>query len=77
MKAVRKIAPKCETCRFFSDSEEEPRLSADDRSVNFGICRRRPPVPNHGYDGDDALGSFPIVVDEDWCGEWETKRGAS
>jgi len=76
MKAVRKIAPKCETCRFFSQVAETDGVIHADIIDGLGLCRRYAPRPGVGEHGELET-DFPRVYDTDWCGEWETKRGAS
>ena len=74
MKPVRKIPPKCKTCRFFSGGQEEERLSWDDRQCSHGVCRRYAPRPVMAGEESDYC-NFPIVSDTDWCGEWQGKGG--
>jgi len=73
MKPVRKIPPKCKTCRFFSGKKDDPRLSLDEINFLQGVCRRHAPIPYQGE--EDELCSFPLVMDEDWCGDWQGKGG--
>lgn len=58
----------CEGCRYWLGPVEH--RTADNGAVlgNSGRCRRYPPaLVAH----DNAIGySFPVVRDDDWCGEW-------
>lgn len=47
----------CLTCRFF------------DRASGSGLCHRNPPQ----YHSDYRFPAFPIVTEEQWCGEYEAK----
>lgn len=48
----------CSRCTFFS-------------AEGFGECRRHSPAFSPGRHGDRR---FPIVLDEDWCGDFEGRR---
>lgn len=50
----------CKTCDF------EFYLGIDHK------CRRFPPIVNI-VDGN-PISSFPVVSEDDWCGEWSKKR---
>lgn len=51
-------APSCAGCRFYS---EDPKPSS---TSDLGECRRY--APRVG-------GPFPLLMNTDWCGEFETK----
>lgn len=74
MKAVRRIAPKCETCRFFSQDKDIEGHDLE-TELGAGVCRRRSPRSPQSVSNQKR--QFPVVWDNEWCGEWETKRGAS
>jgi len=48
---------KCKTCRVYEPFEDS----------NSGKCRRFPPVPDNK--GDATVDEFPVVKEDDWCGE--------
>ena len=52
---------RCRSCLYF----HEPTTA----SMNQGLCRRNPPtVVEHV-----VKGVFPVVIPNDWCGEWKSK----
>lgn len=48
---------RCELCRFWLPTIDHPEE---------GECHRLPPTMR----GTATLGSFPIILHEDWCGEF-------
>lgn len=52
---------RCDTCAFFDVIVVD---DADDVSFPDSICRRFPP----------AGGEWPVVLADDWCGEWTAKE---
>lgn len=51
---------KCEKCKYFDDKR----------------CKRHPPqitLISPGTHGVAQLNDWPVVQDEDWCGEFEKK----
>lgn len=52
-------ARTCATCRF----------SMFAKSSDTGQCRRRTPLAAP-YSEDEALGYWPLISTDDWCGEW-------
>jgi len=66
---------KCVACQFYDRNEAHPT----DKGLRWGKCRRTGPivhpvsaVSNKAY---MVEGIWPHVRDDDWCGEWEAKRG--
>jgi hypothetical protein len=53
---------KCKNCKFFDETYE--------RAEGVGACRRYAPrlVSGVGTGYEERL--FPLVVDDDWCGEY-------
>ena len=55
--------PTCASCRFGYPSRAAV------------VCRRHPPAPDMRYlgadIGDAAVGAWPLVDGDDWCGEYE------
>lgn len=47
----------CKSCKF----------SVPANADNQRFCKRNPPVAPNGVGG----GMWPIVVNNDWCGEWK------
>ncbi len=60
---------RCQSCRFYC--VEQNREGA-------GLCRRRPPVVptrmGDRFSNDSAI--FPVVFDDDWCGEFEPRTAS-
>ena len=63
---------RCETCRYWLGPAEH--RTTDDGAVvgNSGRCRRYPPTLV--IQGESIGYPFPVVRDDDWCGEWRGKR---
>ena len=74
----------CQNCRFYAHRGGIPGLL--NPFVDFqGECRRRSPeqqvqvtIPMDAIDEDTGevmtstyTGSFPLRMENDWCGEWE------
>lgn len=61
----------CMNCRFWQRKEEAYR----------GRCRRHAPRPLLLTDDDpeDELcnASWPITMDDDWCGQWVSKESVA
>lgn len=74
MKPVRKIPPKCKTCRFFSQDKNRDGITDTDIADGEGLCRRHAPRAAAGDHGE-WFPDFPRVYDTDWCGEWQGKGG--
>lgn len=56
------VAKSCKTCKFYLMHEYENVAEDSD----YGMCRRFPPTRVNSRDS-----SFPIVIDDNWCGEWK------
>jgi len=54
---------KCENCVYFHL----------DISHEFGECRHYPP-DTHVIDGE-VVTVFPLVLNDEWCGEWTEREG--
>lgn len=54
--------PTCATCRYF-----------DRTGSGYGWCRRYAPRSYVGIEHRDeaAASYFPLVAEDDWCGEWQ------
>lgn len=50
-------AAACESCLWWS---------LEDADQDVGICRRFPPA----FNPEAKMHRFPVVVADDWCGEW-------
>ncbi|KKN77636.1 hypothetical protein LCGC14_0357610 [marine sediment metagenome] len=57
---------QCETCGNFEPSINITRAGPLQVSPNYGECRRGEPDA-----GEDL---WPVVRQDDWCGEWEGKK---
>lgn len=54
----------CKECKFYlSDEYEQDGISYQ---TPYGHCRRYPPTRVDSY-----VSGFPLVEDEEWCGEFE------
>jgi hypothetical protein len=66
---------KCLNCQFYDRRCTRP---TDGRSAMWGQCRRHPahlnPVSAKNY---MVEGVWPLVRDDDWCGEWSAPTRAS
>ena len=61
---------KCQNCQYYDRSD--PR-STDGRTAQtmWGQCRRHSPLLNPQNDKQYMIeGIWPVVRDDDWCGEW-------
>jgi hypothetical protein len=59
---------KCQGCQFYDRKEAR---STDGRTTMWGQCRRHSPMLNPQHDkGYLVEGVWPVVRDDDWCGEW-------
>ena len=59
---------KCLDCQFY---DRKSARSTDGRSTMWGQCRRHSPLLNPQHDkGYLVEGVWPVVRDDDWCGEW-------
>lgn len=58
----------CETCRF----SRTPAQNSDAGEEHLE-CRRHAPASSVGplREGESAVAWFPLVLEEDWCGEYE------
>ncbi len=68
---------RCSNCWFFRPDPDFDEVRAKGDMGN-GECRRRSPVIIRARDLDDADAArtewcWPVVCDEDWCGEFEPK----
>jgi hypothetical protein len=65
---------RCETCRFWD-------LRIGDSDEGAGVCRRHAPVAatpavNVSQKVEDQTASFPswpLTLNDEWCGEWQVK----
>lgn len=59
--------PTCATCRYF-----------DRTGSGYGWCRRYAPRSYVGIEHRDeaAASYFPLVAEDDWCGEWRATEAA-
>ena len=63
---------RCDECRYF-----EPTFNHQGRLTDRGECRRRPPaMVGLSSEAFIADGHFPLVNDNDWCGEFASKGDA-
>ena len=55
---IKMETPKCKTCRFFNNS----------------FCHRFPPTPvcSPSETTNDIVFQSPMVVEDDWCGEYKS-----
>jgi hypothetical protein len=62
---------KCQNCQFY---DRKDGRSTDGRSTMWGQCRRHSPLlsPHIPQSTKSYVveGIWPVVRDDDWCGEW-------
>lgn len=59
---------KCLNCQFY---DRKIARSTDGRSTMWGQCRRHSPLLNPQTAKAYVVeGVWPMVRDDDWCGEW-------
>lgn len=62
----------CITCKFWDAYDEEP----DNVPMAQGDCHRFPPsipIVDEEIKGVQLV-TFPIMFDEEWCGEWKARE---
>lgn len=71
---LERPATECRTCRY---SDPTVLSNVDDTGpAAVLLCRRYPPVPVYEADTEGTAPSWPLVHEQEWCGEWkETDRG--
>jgi len=59
---------QCQNCKFFERRK--------DLNESLGFCHRYPPnvLEEFALDEEPAAGQFPLMIDDDWCGEWKLKE---
>ena len=45
------------------------------RFYKFCTCRRHAPLPLSSTELLEPYGWFPLMDEDDWCGEWEQREG--
>src|SRR3954453_10327559 len=61
----------CVKCHFY---DRKNARAGDNRTTLWGQCRRHSPQLNPLNTKSYAIeGVWPIVRDDDWCGEWRTE----
>ena len=62
---------KCQNCQFY---DRKDGRSTDGRTTMWGQCRRHSPLlspqPPQTTKTYVVEGIWPVVRDDDWCGEW-------
>jgi len=59
---------KCQNCQYY---DRKSARSTDGRTTMWGQCRRHSPLLNpQNVKAYLVEGIWPIVRDDDWCGEW-------
>ena len=62
---------KCQNCQFY---DRKNGRSTDGRTTMWGQCRRHSPMlsPQAAQSAKAYVveGIWPVVRDDDWCGEW-------
>lgn len=61
------MKPNCTHCKFYAPVEDSGTV------LDYGACRRHPPVPLVDGDGD-VISAFPAVDESDVCGDWSPKQ---
>jgi hypothetical protein len=66
---------KCVNCQFY---DRRNARSTDARASMWGQCRRHPAHLNPlSVKSHNVEGVWPLVRDDDWCGEWKASTPAS
>jgi hypothetical protein len=66
---------KCLNCQFFDRRNARP---TDGRAAMWGQCRRHSPHLNPlSVKSYLVEGVWPLIRDDDWCGEWRATTQAS
>jgi hypothetical protein len=66
---------KCLNCQFYDRRNARP---TDGRAVMWGQCRRHSPHLNPvTAKGHLVEGVWPLIRDDDWCGEWRSAAQTS
>jgi hypothetical protein len=66
---------KCLTCQFYDRRNARP---TDGRAAMWGQCRRHSPHLNPlSAKAHFVEGVWPLIRDDDWCGEWKAPTPAS
>lgn len=59
---------KCQNCQFY---DRKDARTTDGRTTMWGQCRRHSPLLNPENTKTYMVeGIWPVVRDDDWCGEW-------
>jgi hypothetical protein len=59
---------KCQNCQFY---DRKDARTTDGRTTMWGQCRRHSPLLNpQNAQTYKVEGIWPVVRDDDWCGEW-------
>jgi len=61
---------KCSMCRNYKVTGSVVRLKQD---IDKGECRKHTPVVIKDVSFDSEWGLWPIVWEDDWCGEFDIK----
>jgi hypothetical protein len=66
---------KCLSCQFYDRRNTRP---TDGRASMWGQCRRHPAHLNPlSAKSHHVEGVWPLVRDDDWCGEWKASNPVS
>jgi hypothetical protein len=70
---------ECKSCKFYNDASNFFVNKKVISEIGLGVCRRNPPIGcGERVDGqvhsDARYGVWPLVYEDDFCGEWKRKR---
>jgi hypothetical protein len=66
---------KCLNCQFYDRRNARP---TDGRAIMWGQCRRHSPhLSPSTAKGYMVEGVWPLIRDDDWCGEWRSPAQTS
>jgi hypothetical protein len=69
-----RAAVECRTCRY-ADPTVLHNVDGDGPAAVL-LCRRYPPTSVYEADTEGTAPSWPLVHEQEWCGEWkEAHRG--
>ena len=63
---------KCVNCEYYDRRRARP---TDGKAPMWGQCRRHSPLLNPATAKAYVVeGAWPLVRDDDWCGQWQAQR---
>jgi len=61
---------RCDQCRWWRRRYSPARdRNAPPQPTQSGLCMHSPPTAA----GDNGRGKWPVVLDKEWCGQWQER----